>query len=123
LSLVERADGERIQRIMPHGRFTAPDGLADRLPSNYAGWVRLERSFHRPTGLSNRSRVQLRINTNLTGQLAVNDRTLGATAIGENVFDITSLLQTRNRICLDLLIDASDAMRQPSCDARLEIFA
>jgi hypothetical protein len=121
LSLTQRA-GDRIERTVPCRRFDAPHGLADCLPDGYAGWIRLERSFHRPSGLSERSRVRLWIDSNLVGELSANDRKLGPIVSGANTFDVTPILLTRNRICLDVLIDACDSMRQPSCDARLEIF-
>jgi hypothetical protein len=119
LWLVPRdAAGQRREAL---GRFAAPDGLAERLPPEYRGVVRLERGFQRPTGLDSASRVRLWIATNRRGQLVVNDQTLGDVEGGEHLFDLTSLLAARNRICLEMIIDDQCASPPPRCDARLEI--
>ncbi len=117
------ASADDPRPIEPMGRFEAPNGLGDRLPPQYRGPARLERSFHRPTGLQPTSQIHLRIHSDLCGQLSLNGQPLGHLEPGEQRFDITPLLQIRNRICIEVEIDESARMRQPSCDARLEIFA
>jgi hypothetical protein len=57
------------------------------------------------------------------GQLQLNDTPLGPLTPGENQFELTADLPWRNRIRLELVIDASTAIGQPNCDARLEIWA
>jgi hypothetical protein len=121
LMLLERC-GESAEDVVELGQFRAPYGLAERLPDQYAGWVRLERNFQRPSGLSERSRVRLYLNTNLSGQLSVNGLLLGPVAEGEHRYDLQAILTPRNRIRIDVRIDAHDSMRQLTCDARLEIF-
>ena len=112
--------GER--RVATVHMDRAAETLADFLPDGFVGQVRLERAFHRPSGLSERSRVRLSIAGNLSGTLGVNDHALGSIAPGANTFDLTPILEAHNRIQLDVLIDARGTTRQPKWDMRLEIF-
>jgi hypothetical protein len=83
----------------------------------------LERSFHRPTGLSDQSRLQLHWRTTLRGRLTLNGESLGNVDEDESQFDITQHVLTRNRICLEVVIDDTSTIGQPTCDVRLAIFA
>jgi hypothetical protein len=106
-----------------YGRFTAPSGLSDQLPADYRGTAVLQRSFHRPTGLDDQSQLQLRIVTNFAGPLSLNEHSLGTVTASEQVFDVTRLLQTRNQVRIEVVIDARSVISQPYCDVRLEILA
>jgi hypothetical protein len=117
-----REAGGNQHRVATVHMGRASNVLAELLPAGYAGRLRMERVFHRPSGLSAQSRVRLCIESNLSGHLIFNDHALGALAPGANSFDVSSFLGDRNRIQLDVLIDERDPMRQPEWDTRLEIF-
>lgn len=119
---VDRANSSGEQREASVDIARTPEALAELLPAGFVGRVRLERVFHRPTGLGQLSRVLLHIESNVEGEVTVNRQSLGALSAGANRFDITRILAATNRIQLDVRIDARRAMRQPEWEARLEIF-
>jgi hypothetical protein len=123
LSLLHPAGDGQNERVQPCGQFPAPAGLADQLPPGFRGIARLERSFHRPTGLSTQSRLRLAVATNLHGKMWLNDEPLGLLTGELNRFDLSPTLPRRNHICLEVVIDGSTTIDQPICDVRLEIFA
>ena len=60
----------------------------------------LRRHFHSPTGLTPQSRVVLVLSDLLGAQVTLNDQPLSA--LSEGRFEVTSLLQSRNLLVIEL---------------------
>jgi hypothetical protein len=74
----------------------------------------LQRWFHKPTGLDATSRVHLVIAGALPRRVFLNEHPLAPASPG--VYEITSLLEVRNRLAIELPEDA------PEVQVRLEIW-
>ena len=92
--------------VPPGGRLNMPADWQSILGNDFFGRVRFERHFHCPTGLTEQDRVFIAIEqVDALGSVQLNGQHLGdipATA-GPTRFDITILLQQRNR--LEVVVD------------------
>ena len=117
----EEVEGERR-------RFQAPMGLAEQLPADFRGALRLERSFNCPTGLKADDRVDLCCQLACAGQLRLNDWT-HSFAAGEQRWSVRDKLRRHNRLAIALRVDTPDpgeelvAVKRMACDVWLEITA
>ncbi|MEC9003025.1 MAG: hypothetical protein VX644_06605 [Planctomycetota bacterium] len=103
------AEGTSIETegvVPPGGRLNMPADWQSILGNDFFGRVRFERHFHCPTGLTEQDQVFIAIEqVDALGSVQLNGQHLGdipATA-GPTRFDITILLQQRNR--LEVVVD------------------
>jgi hypothetical protein len=104
------------------GSYTAPDGLTALLPPNFRGTVILERHFNRPTGLNERSRVDLVAEVSFGGHWELNGAPLGPLSSCQQRASANAYLRLSNRLGIALVIDGELPIDQPIVDVRLEIF-
>jgi len=110
---------------------SAQDSRRVRLPDDWPqliasaadrGPLILERVFHRPTGLSPDSRVDLRLRLDIPVDVRLNDQPLvpGTSHDGLS-FDLRDLLQPTNVLRLETVIDAARQIDQSVWDVWLEL--
>ena len=83
--------------------FRDEDGLSPFHGASSEAQLRLERRFHRPTGLTDTTSVQLVIKS-FSGEmtLTLNSEPLGSVDAGRNEFQVADQLQPANRLRIEL---------------------
>lgn len=106
-------DGSRrvsSQEPPPGGTFPAPGNWRELLGDDFRGFVRLVRTFHRPTGLDDRSRVWLAYCDWPSETTVVFNGCPFAENATSGRLEITRLLTTHNELAMTAMLDAQSVL-------------
>jgi len=100
-------------------RIQLPNDLASLIPLGFRGSLLLTRSFHQPTGIDASVQVELVGDCSYPAHVRLNGQNLQTVPHTRFRHSVTAVLQRRNQLEIELVIDAVGSMDQPMCEVRL----